>query len=94
MQFDNSTLKVETHYLAEQYFDIFVSGQDFADGCRDLRRRQASRCDLVEQWLKGVMVFAIHQRDLHRQPGQCFGRLQSAEASTDDYDSSAILVRA
>src|SRR5271166_4751803 len=62
----DAPLEVEVQYLAEKHLNIFVPGKYFANGCGDLRRRQASRSNLVQQRLEGVVVLAIHQSNVYR----------------------------
>src|SRR5271166_5087524 len=39
VQLDNALVKVEVQGLAEQHFDVFVTGEDLADRCCNVCRR-------------------------------------------------------
>ncbi len=67
MQLDNVALEVEPAHVAQQNFDIFTLGKNLANGRRNFCRRQSGGRHLVEQRLKGMVVFAIDQRDFDGQ---------------------------
>src|SRR6516162_4482151 len=77
-------IEVEADHFAEQHFNILVSRQNLADGCRDFGRRKSCRRHLVEQWLEGMVVLPVDQSYLYREPRQCLGCLESAEPTADD----------
>ncbi len=72
--------------FSQQDLDILVPGENVADRSGDFGRRDAGGCDLVQKRLEGVVVLAVEQRDLHRQPGQRLGSFQAAKAAADDDD--------
>ncbi len=55
-------------------------------GRGNVRRRKGGGRDLIEERLKKVVVGAIDDRHVDRFVGQAFGRLEAAEAGTDDDD--------
>ena len=64
--------------------------EDPAEGMGDLTRREGAGGDLVEQRLEGVVVAPVDERQvdpvvLAEPPG----RVQAAEAATDDRDAVA-----
>ena len=67
VQLDDAALEVEAEHLAQQDFDVLTLGENLANGRGNFRRRQSGGRHLVQQWLKGVMVLAIHHRDLDGQ---------------------------
>ncbi len=72
VKLDGAALKIEALHLAQQHLHVFMLAQDLANGRGNLRRRNPGRRHLIEQRLEGVMIAAIDQRDLDRQPGQRF----------------------
>ena len=92
MQLDDAPFDVKAEHLAEQHFDVFMLGENFADRRGDFRRRQSRGRYLVEQRLKGVVVLAVHQRDLDGQSGPATWRPQTTEAASDDDDLAQVNV--
>jgi len=58
---------------------------------RDLPRREHAGGDLVEKRLKGMVVLAIHQRDLDRLARQGLRGIETTEPTTNDYHPDRLL---
>ena len=63
-----------------------ASSQDAADRIPDVSRIEACRRHLVEQGLERVVVALINDRYFDRPARKSFGRCQSTEPGSDDYD--------
>ena len=81
-------LEVEAHGLIHQHLDVGMVAQDGANGLSDVRRREYSQRNLVQQRLKRVVVLAIDQRHIHRQVGEPHCRVDASE-STADHDHAS-----
>ena len=54
---------------------------------RDVRRAQRGGRDLIQKWLKQVMISPIHQRDPHRRALERPRRVEAAEAAAQHQDA-------
>ena len=59
-------LCIHPHYLAQQHLSVLLFAQHAANRGRNFRRGEHSRCHLVQQRLKQVMVIAINHCHLDR----------------------------
>src|SRR5690349_20259204 len=81
---DNPALHTKAGHLRHQDLDIFVGPQNRPDRSGDLSRRKSRRRDLIQQWLKSVIVPAVNHRNLYWRLGEFLRGIQSAETSADD----------
>ena len=75
---------VEVHGLAEQDLDVGLAAQERPQRLGDLRGRQRSGGDLVEQGREQVVVAAIDERDAHGRVAQAAHGIEAREAAADD----------
>ena len=59
-------LCINPHYLAQQHLSVLLFAQHAANRGRNFRRGEHSRCHLVQQRLKQVMVIAVDHRHIDR----------------------------
>jgi hypothetical protein len=59
------------------------------NGRRDRRRRQAGRCNLVEQRCEKVVIGAVKDRQLDGRVPQSLRCPQAAEAATENDDAGS-----
>ena len=78
---------VDVGDVPQQRGEVGLLAQNVADRCCDGRGRQTRRGHLVEQGLEQVVVGLVHQRHIHRLPGQRLGRFQPAKTAADDEDA-------
>ena len=90
VQLNPVSLQVEGRRAPQQNRDIRTVLEDVADRVGNLARRQRSRGDLVQKWLKSVVVTAVNQRNADPGLGQRARRIQTGEASADDDDVRSI----
>ena len=83
--------KVKVEYFFEKYFNILVSSEDPTDGGGDFCWRKAGRGDLVQQWLKGVVILAIHDGDLYVCRSQFLDAVQASKAGSDDHHARGMV---
>jgi hypothetical protein len=76
--------------IGEQRRHLMAVAQEIADRPGDLRGRERSGRDLVEQRLEQMMVAAIDHRDRNRRAGKPEGRLQPAKSGADDHHAMRI----
>ena len=77
---------VDARRLAEEHAYVPGAPQDPPDRRGNVARRQRRRRDLIQQWLKDVVIPSIQQRDLHVGVPQSLGGRQSAESAADDHN--------
>jgi len=70
--------------IGHQHRCIVLLPQDVPDRPGDLRRRQRSGRDLIEQRLKAVVVLAIDQGHVDGRAGEGLRGHESAEARPDN----------
>ena len=78
--------EVDRRDLAEKHLCVFLPAKDRANGIGNVTRRQARHRDLIEKWLKEMVVAAIDDRHSHRRTAQPLGCVETAEAAADDDD--------
>ena len=76
-------------HFGENHLNVFVFSKNTAHRAGNVRRREGSGRDLIKERLKEVIVGAIDDRHVHWFVGQVFGRLEAAEAGTDNHDVRA-----
>jgi hypothetical protein len=69
-----------------------VIAKDRADGLCDLGGGENSESDLVQERLKGVVIFAVDEGDVDGKLGQPDGGIDACETSTEDDYSFAYSV--
>ena len=79
--------QVEIENFFKQHLNIGVASQYPADGCRYFSGREAGGSDLVQQRLKGVVVFPVNDCDMNGKPGDAAGGGQASETGADDHYS-------
>ncbi len=79
-------LQIDAGHLGAQDVNIASLAHDGANGTCDRRRIEKPRRHLVQQWLKEVVVVAIHERhvDIHVAKGA--RGCKTAEPGADDHD--------
>jgi hypothetical protein len=77
--------------IGHQHRCIVLLPQDMPDRPGNLRRRQRSGRDLIEQRLKAVVVLPIDQGHVDGRARQCLRRHEAAEARADDDDLGTLL---
>jgi hypothetical protein len=84
---DGLLLEVDAVDVAEVDLDVRGVSELHADGHRDVRRIESSRCHLVKQRLEQMMVAAVDQDDADAiLVGERLRRVQPREAGADDND--------
>ncbi len=83
--------EVEVLDFLKQGDDIGVAAEDCPDRSGDFAGGEASGGDLVEQWLEGVVIFAVDDGDLNRGAGQRATDIQAAKAGANDHDARCFL---
>ena len=63
---------------------IGLAAKHGSDRRCDVGRRQRRGRDLVEQWLKQVVIVAVYQGDVERPSGEGLCRREPAKARSDD----------
>ena len=86
-------LQLEIQYFFKQHFNIGMGSKYPSNRSRDFSRGEAGGRDLVEEWLEGVVVSAVNDRDLHRQPGDTASGGEASEASAYDYYPRFVVYR-
>lgn len=87
----DAAIEVETLDFFEQANDVVLPAENGTDGRSDFGRGKSAGCDLVEQGLKGMVVFAVDDRDGKGATREGAGGIEAAEASShDDYPGCAI----
>ena len=86
---DELLFEIELTDLTHQDIDILMSSENRANRRRDLPGRKPSRCNLIKQWLKGMKILAVDDRDLNRLR-QSLGSIEAAKARTHNHNSSLI----
>src|SRR5437763_198383 len=71
-------------HFGQQDLGVRLPAQQPANWSRDVGRRERRRRDLVQQWLKDVMVRAIDDGDGDGRILQCTRGVETAESTTDD----------
>jgi hypothetical protein len=79
--------QVEIEHFFKQHLNVGVASQYPAYGRRYFAGREAGGSDLVEQRLKGVVVFPVNDCDLNGKPGDPAGGGQASETGADDHYS-------
>ena len=82
---DGLVRQVDATHFSQQHADIGLVTQDLAQRRRDVRRRQAGRCHLVQQRLKQVVVDAVDERDVQRRLGQGARGPEAGETAANDH---------
>src|SRR5262249_53014621 len=72
--------------LRHQHRHIALLPQDVPDRPGDLGRRQRGGRNLVQQWLKAMMVLAIDHDHVDGNAAERLRRFEAAEACADDDD--------
>jgi hypothetical protein len=86
---DRPLLDVDSRDLRQEDLDRGPPAKEAAQRGRDLAGREDPRRDLVEEGLEEVVVGAVDERDVDREPAQGLRRPQAAEAAADDDDALA-----
>ena len=89
-QGDLPRIGVDAGDLVHEHLGVLLAAQDGADGLCDVGRREDGECDLVKERLEDVMVAAIHQRYVHRQPGKATGCVNAGKAAADDDNAGSV----
>src|SRR5207244_1853260 len=88
---DDAPCEVEVLNFFQQADYVFVAAKHRSNGGSDFTGRQARGCDLVEQGLEGVVIFAVYNGDLDVLAGEGAGGIQASKAcADDDYPWSAL----
>src|SRR5690606_14601077 len=58
-------LQIDIDHIFHQHGEIRFVRENGANRLRDVGRGQTGRSDLIEQWLKKVMIRPINHRDAH-----------------------------
>ena len=66
--------------------EVLLTTQNGAHRFGDLLGLEARRGNLVEEWLKEVVIVAIEQNHVDRGAPQCPRGIEAAEAAADDDD--------
>ena len=92
---DRPVLEIEAGDLGQLDLDVLVLAQDSPERRCDLALREDSRCDLVEQRLKEVVVRAVDERDVDvALPKELRGKEATEAAADDDHTvASPLMVR-
>ena len=78
---------VDPRHFREHDPDIPLFSEDAANGRGNISRRKRSRCDLIKQRLKQMVVVAIDQRDVERSVRKAFGSRQPTKAASNNYNA-------
>ena len=77
--------EIDLFDLGEEDRDVGRLPQNGSKRNRDVRGVQHGGGNLVEQWLKEMMIAPVEERDTHRPVGERAGGAQPAEAAAHDH---------
>src|ERR1019366_2223373 len=81
LRYDSSLFQIGIDHFFKQHFNIGVGSKNPTNGRCNLSRRQAGGSDLVEQRLKGMVIFPVNDRDVAGEPRDPAGGGQAPETS-------------
>ena len=84
---------VDAGYGSKQHSRIKRIAKQAANGRGDIAGRNGRGCDLIQEWLKQVIVCAIDQGHCSAGTAQRHGAGQTGKAGADDDDSGQTLQR-
>ena len=75
---------IESDDLIHQHLSVGVVTQNGADGLSDVSGRKHRECNLIQQRLKRVMIFAVNNRDIDRGLAKGARRMDAGKTRSDD----------
>ena len=90
---DRAGSKVDAGHLRQEYADVSLLHLKLTDWRSDLSRREDSRCHLIEQRLKNVVVAPIDQDELDIGVPQRVRCGDPGKTAADDHDTLALRTR-
>ena len=84
-----TAVEIDAADRAEHDIGVRLPSQNAADRPGDVGRRQSRGCNLVQQWLKEMIVAAVDDRHVRRRSAEMGRGLQPAETGADNNDARA-----
>ena len=87
---DHTAGGIDSMSVGEHDRGVALTAEDVADRARDLARRQRRGRDLIQQWLKDMMIGAIQDREFDVRAAQLARGGEATEARADDHDARPV----
>jgi hypothetical protein len=75
---------INCHDIIPHDADVGLCTKKCAEGPGDIAWRQRCSCDLIEQWLKDMVICAVDEDDIFMTQGTCC--CQTTEPTSDNHD--------
>jgi hypothetical protein len=85
--FDHAAFEVEAGDLGHEHFYVLMMPQNRSDRSSDLAGGEAGSRHLIEERLKGMMIFPIDDGHAYRCASQRLGSAQPPEARSHNHDA-------
>src|SRR5882724_5314987 len=84
---DRSRAQVHAGHFGEHHTNIVLLGSELPDRGGNLGWRKNRGCDLIEQWLKDIVIASVNENDIDIASLQSASRGDTSKPGANDHDT-------